>query len=223
MNKALKIFLGIFITFLVLVLSSGIEIITKSFLDSIPVGVSSQVGILIISILVILIFSKKRIIEFNIGKVKIEQLIYPIGLTVFLVILRHLIPMVMENERHPASVSMSILQQLIFIVFLASLSEELLFRGFLQNMLNPIKSCGINIFNTRLSLPVIISGVLFGLMHFAMISTGASFSFVIQIVVSGMFLGMIAGYFQEKHNNFTFAFIIHMTANLSGLILSIVH
>ncbi len=222
MNKTLKIFLGIFITLIVLALSSGIEITIKPILDSIPMGVSSQVGILIISILLIFLFSKKRIIEFNIGKVKIQQLIRPIGLTIFLLILRQLIPMVMENEGHPVAVSMSISQQLIFIVVLASLSEELLFRGFLQNMLKPIKSYGINFFNTRLSLPVIISGILFGLMHFAMIGTGASFSFVIQIVISGMFLGMIAGYFQEKYNNFTFAFIVHMTANLSGLILSMV-
>jgi len=222
MNKTLKIFLGIFITFLVLVLSSGIEITIKSNLDSIPVGVSSQVGILIISILLILFFSKKRIIEFNIGKVKTKQLIYPIGLTVLLLILRHLIPVLMENEDHPAGASMSIFQQLIFIVVLASLGEELLFRGFLQNMLNPIKSYGIPFFKTKLSLPVIISGILFGLMHFAMIGTGASFSFVIQIVISGMFLGMIAGYFQEKYNNFIFAFIVHMTANLGGLLLSYV-
>lgn len=223
MNKTLKIFLGIFITFLVLVLSGVIEITTKSFLDSIPVGVSSQVGILIITIIIILLFSKNRIIEFNIGKVRIEQFIYPIGLTVLLLIIRHLISMLMENEDHPAATSMSILQQIIFIVVLASLSEELLFRGFLQNMLNPIKSYGIPLLKTKLSLPVIISGFLFGLMHFAMIGTGASFSFVIQIVISGMFLGMIAGYFQEKYNNFIFAFIVHITANSSGLILSMVH
>ena len=59
-------------------------------------------------------------------------------------------------------------------------------------------------------------------MHFALIGTGASFNFVIQIVISGMFLGIIAGYFQEKHNNFTYAFIVHLTANLSGLLLSLI-
>ena len=130
--------------------------------------------------------------------------------------------MISGCEEHPATSSMSILQRLIFIVILASLSEELLFRGFLQNMLNTIKSYGINLYKIRLSLPVIISGFLFGLMHFALIETGANFNFVIQIVIFGIILGMIAGYFQEKHNNFTFAFIIHMTANICGLILSII-
>ena len=185
-------------------------------------GVGSQIGILIISILLIFIFSKKRIIEFNFGKVKLQQLILPIGLIVFLLIVTQLIPIVLGNEEHPVAISMSIVQQLIFIVLLASLAEELLFRGFLQNMLNPLKSYGINFINTKLSLPVIISGILFGLMHFAMIGTGASFNFVIQIVISGIFLGMIAGYFQEKYNNFTFAFIVHITANLSGILFSMI-
>lgn len=222
MKNTLKIFLGIFATIVVLALSSSIEITTKSFFDSVPMGMSSQVGILIISVLLIYIFSKKRIIEFSVRRVKIQQLIRPIGLTVFLIIIRQLLSMIIEDEGHQVAVSMSILQQLIFIVILASISEELLFRGFLQNMLSPIKSYGLKLLKTRLSLPVIISGILFGLMHFAMIGTGASFSFVIQIVIAGMFLGMIAGYFQEKHNNFSFAFIVHMTANLSGLIISMI-
>lgn len=220
MNRTLKIFLGVFITFIVLVLSSGIEITVISLFDSIPMGVSSPLGILIISVLLIFLFSKKGIIEFTIGKVKIKQLIRPIGLTVFLLLLQQLIPVIMENEGHPVANSMSIFQHFIFIVVLASLGEELLFRGFLQNMLNPIKSYGVTFFEVRLSLPVLISGILFGLMHFALLGAGATFSFVIQIVVFGMFIGMIAGYFQEKHNNFTFAFIVHLTANLSGLLLS---
>ncbi|MDY6915066.1 MAG: hypothetical protein SVM86_01945, partial [Candidatus Cloacimonadota bacterium] len=74
MNKTLKIFLGIFITFIVLVLSSGFEMSIKSIIDSIPMGVGSQIGILIISILLIFLFSKKRIIKFNFGKVKLQQL-----------------------------------------------------------------------------------------------------------------------------------------------------
>lgn len=222
MNRKLKMFLGIIITFLVLVISSGVEMSLKSIFNSIPLGVGSQVGILIISILLIFLFSKKRIIEFNIEIVKLQQLILPIGLTVLLMIIRQFITLEMENEEHPVANSMSIVQQLVFIVILASLGEELLFRGFLQNMLNPIKSYGINLFKSRLSLPVIISGFLFGLMHFGMIGTGASFNLVIQIVIFGILLGMIAGFFQEKHNNFTVAFIVHLTANLIGILFSMV-
>jgi len=223
MNKSLKIFLGIFFTFLVLVLSSGFEMSINSIFDSIPKGVGSQISILFLSIILIYIFSKKGIIEFHFRKVKIQHLILPIGLTVFVIIIHQLFPLLLEDDVHPVAESMTIIQQLIYIVVLASLSEELLFRGFLQNMLSPIKSFGINFLNIRLSLAVIISGILFGLIHFALIATGASFNFVIQIVVFAIIIGMIAGYFQEKYNNFTFAFVVHMTANLSVLLLSIIN
>lgn len=219
MNK-LRIFLGVLITLLVLVFSSGVEMIVKSTLNSIPVGVSSQVAILVFSTLLILLISRKRIIEFNIGKVRIKQIIYPIALTVLLLILRQLFSILFRIEEHPIAESMSVFQQFVFIVILASLSEELLFRGFLQSFLNPFRSFGIPLLKTKITLPVIISGTLFGLMHFALIGTGASFNYVIQIVIFGILMGMLAGYFQEKHNNFIFAFIVHMTANLASLLLS---
>jgi membrane protease YdiL (CAAX protease family) len=222
LNNKLKIFLGIIITALVLALSGGIELTIKSIFDSTPIGVGNQIGILILSILLIFFFSKSRIIEFKIARIEIKQLVQPIIITVLLLTIREVIPVVKGSESHPAAVSMSILQQVIFIVVLASLSEELLFRGFLQNMLNPIKRYGINIYNLKLSLPVIISGILFGLMHFALMGTGASFNYVFQVVIFATLLGMIAGFYQEKHNNFSFAFIVHMTANLVGLIFSLV-
>jgi len=194
--------------------------IFKSELNSIPAGVISQATILVFSALLILLFSRKRIIEFNIGRVRIKQIIYPIALIVLLLILRQLFSILFRSEDHPIAESMSVFQQLLFIAILASLSEELLFRGFLQNFLNPFRSFGIPFRKAKLTLPVIISGTLFGLMHFALMGTGASFNYVIQIVIFGILMGMIAGYFQEKYNNFIYAFIVHMTANFASLLLS---
>jgi membrane protease YdiL (CAAX protease family) len=121
---------------------------------------------------------------------------------------------------HPVAETMTLTEKLVIIVLLASLSEELLFRGFLLNMLSPLKSYSTSFLKINLNLAVILSGVLFGLMHFALLETGASFNFVIQIVISAMFLGVIAGYYQEKHNNFSYAFIIHMSGNFIGLLIS---
>ena len=222
MNKTVKIISGILITLLILILSGVIEMEIASLIGSIPSGLGSQIAILSFSSILIFFFHQKGIINFNISKVNIKQIIYPILLTVFLLVIREFISIALGNEEHPSVDSMSKIQLFFVIVILASLSEELLFRGFLQNMLEPIKNYGINILKIKLSLPVIISGLLFGLMHFGIISMGASFNFVIQIVIFAMIMGMIAGYFQEKYNNFTHAFIVHMTANLSGLMLSII-
>jgi membrane protease YdiL (CAAX protease family) len=216
----MKIVVGIFFTFLILALASCLEITVTSRFDFLPSGVTSQIGIFILSIILISVFSKNRIIEFHIRKLKLKQLIYPIIFTVILLIISQLISIFIKEKGHPVADSMSLFQKLLFIVIFASISEELLFRGFLQNMLNSFKSYGVKLFHIKVSVPVLISGFLFGLMHFGMLGAGASFRFVIQIVVAGMLVGMIAGYYQEKYNNFLFAFFVHMTANLSGLILS---
>ena len=222
MNKAFKIILGILITFLVLMLSGALGSELTSMIDFLPIGFSVQIVVLFFSSILIYFFNKKGIIDFNIGKVNAKQIIYPILLPVFLVILSEFIIILGGNEGHPAIDSMSNMQMFFIIVLLASLSEELLFRGFLQNMLEPIKSFGIKILKIKLSLPVIISGILFGLMHFGIMSMGASFDFAVQIVIAAMIMGMIAGYYQEKYNNFSYALIVHVTSNLIGLLISII-
>jgi membrane protease YdiL (CAAX protease family) len=222
MNKALKITLGILITFLVLMLSSILGIELTSIVDFLPIGFSIQFINLLFSSILIYFFNKKGIIDFNIGRVKANQIIYPILLPVLLVILNVSVIMLRGDERQPVVDSMSNMQIFFIIVLLASLSEELLFRGFLQNMLDPIKSLGIRVFKIKLSLPVIIGGILFGLMHFGMMSMGASFDFVIQVVITATIMGMIAGYYQEKYNNFSYPIIVHVTSNLTGLLISII-
>ena len=222
MNKALKVTLGILITFLVLMLSGTLGIELTSMIDFLPVGFSVQFVILIFSSMLIYFFNKKGVIDFNIGKVNAKLIIYPILLPVFLVILSEFILNFRGDEGHPAAVSMSNTQLFFIIVLLASLSEELLFRGFLQNMLDPIKSYGIKILKIKLSLPVIISGILFGLMHFGIMSMGASFNFAIHVVIAAMIMGMIAGYYQERYNNFSYPVIVHVTSNLTALLISII-
>lgn len=223
MNKTVKIILGFFVTIFILMLSSTFEVKITSIFNFIPSGLTSQIVILTFSSILIYFFNKKGIINFNIGKVTIKQIIPPILLTVLLLIIAEFIfsrVLGNANEEHFTS-AMSGIQIVFIVVILASISEELLFRGFLQNILEPIKSYGIKILNLKLSLPVIISGILFGLIHFGIITTGGSFNFAIKIVLSAIIMGMIAGYFQEKYNNFLFAIIVHMTANISGVLLSI--
>jgi len=89
-------------------------------------------------------------------------------------------------------------------------------------MLDPIKSYGIRILKIKISLPVIIGGILFGLMHFGIMAMGASFNYVIQMVITAMIMGMIAGFYQEKYTNFSYAVIVHAASNLTGLLISII-
>ena len=61
---------------------------------------------------------------------------------------------------------LSPLQSVIFVWFYASTCEEVFTRGLLQSYLSPLASYGINLSSKlRLSLPVLFSGLYFGLMH----------------------------------------------------------
>lgn len=123
-------------------------------------------------------------------------------------------------EAHPLIAKLNPAQVFLFAFIYAPIAEELLFRGFLLNMLEPLKARGITFFKTRISLPVIISALMFGFAHLSLISFGMSFFFLLRIVVFAMSLGLIAGYYQEKYNNNSYAIIVHMSGNFL-LVLSV--
>ena len=104
MNNIIKIILGIFITILVMMLSGGFEAEISSLFSFIPLGLTSQVVIFILSSILIYFFNKKGI----------------------------------------------------------------------------------------------ISGFLFGLIHFGLITTGASIDFVLQTVSLATIIGLIAGIFKKN-------------------------
>ena len=106
-----------------------------------------------------------------------------------------------EVETHEAFTKMTPLQIFVFVCIYASIAEEILFRGFLMNILKPLKLKGIKIFKRNISIPVIISAVAFGLAHLIVITTGAGGLLLLRIVVFTTILGLIAGYYQEKYEN----------------------
>lgn len=121
-------------------------------------------------------------------------------------------------EKHPGVANASLLQFLVFDMILATVAEESLFRGFLQNYLRPLSDKGFTLFHKRISLPVLISALAFSLAHLILIVSGVGILFLVRILAFTFVLGIIAGYYQEKHNNHIFAILVHMAGNLMGLI-----
>ena len=121
-------------------------------------------------------------------------------------------------EKHPLLDGMSALQYLVFVVLLASIAEEHLFRGFLQNYLKPLSDKGFQLLRWRISFPVLVSAVLFSIAHLILLTAGVSPVFMTRILVFTFVLGLMAGYYQEKHDNIAFAILVHAGGNLVGLI-----
>jgi len=173
---------------------------------------------------IVAIYSFKKDVNYKISLPKFKKILKPIlfGLlaTIIVNISMTIITKILggEIEAHPALMKMSPLQIFVFVFIYASIVEEILFRGFLMNILKPLKTKGIIILKRNISVPVIISAFAFGLAHLILITTGVGGLFLLRIVVFTTILGLIAGYYQEKYDNNAFAIIVHMSGNLMGVI-----
>ena len=122
-----------------------------------------------------------------------------------------------NKEMHPVMKVMSPLQVFLNVLILASIGEEMIFRGYLLNALKPLK----HIHFGKLNLSLFISALAFAAVHLGLLRAGASPKYVGTIFVSTLVIGYLAGYFQQKYNNTAYAIITHMGANLIGLVMMI--
>ncbi len=182
---------------------------------------STHTIMLLLSVIAIILFKKN--FKYTVSLPAFKLTLKPILVALITAIVVNLIISIIIKsaggpiENHPIVAKLNPVQVFLFIFIYASVAEELLFRGFLLNMLAPLKIMGFTLFKTRISLPVMMSSVMFGLAHLSLISFGMSFFFLIRIVVFTTSLGLIAGYYQEKYNNNFYAIIVHMSGNFLGL------
>ncbi len=216
---------GLLITIAVFALSNIVAGLLRLNHAFVPNSFVTHTTMLLLSISLIYIFRKQVNYKISIPKLK----------TIFKPILFGLLATIVVNismaaitggldgnqEAHPLIVTSSPIQVFLFVFIYASIAEELLFRGFLMNILKALKAKGITIFKRTLSLPVIISAVTFGLAHLILITAGASGLLILRVVVFTTVLGLIAGYYQEKYNNNAFAIIVHMAGNWFGFVAAV--
>ena len=217
-----RIIYGLIITIAVFAISTFTGRELHLDIDFLPNSFVTHSLMLLLSI--IAIYSFKKNVDYKISLPKFRKILKPIlvGLiaTIIVNVSMTIITKILGGkiEVHPAMMKMSPLQVFIFVFIYASIAEEILFRGFLMNILKPLKIKGISILKRKISVPVIISAFAFGLGHLILITTGVGGLFLLKIVVFTTILGIVAGYYQEKYDNNAFAIIVHMSGNLMGVI-----
>ncbi len=233
MKKINHLILGIALTAFIYFSGVFLSRIVSIPIDFIPNSFIIHSTMLLLSIAAIIVLKQNSFFTFHFKKVRFKYYIYGIltgfaGLIIAGILATAILSLLGKGidpsgNRHAGVSGMSSLQFFLFIFIFASVCEEFLFRGFTQNFLHPLNHIRLNISKSvYLSLPVVISGVLFGLGHLILLGTETSGPFIFSTVLMTSIVGTIAGYFQEKHQNILPAIVIHMTANLPGLIMSFV-
>ncbi len=233
MNKTTNLISGIFLTIIIFGLGAIASRIFHINSEFIPESFLTHTTMLVVSLIIIYIYIKNDILKFQFQKVKFKYYIYGILIAITATIFAHiLVTIILEifgfqidpsGNGHTGIAGFSPLQFFFFVFLYASICEEFLFRGFTQNFFEPLKSIGFRFSkNIFVSMPVLLSGVLFGLAHLILLTSNTSGPMIFRIVIFATTLGFVAGYFQEKHKSILPAIIIHMTGNLPGLIMSFV-
>ena len=184
-------------------------------------GTAIQLTILTVSLAVILCLSKGKLGRYGFRRSARTQIkeafvfgsISAVTIHVLLAILRTVFP---SSGDLPAVADSSFVHVVVSVWILASISEEILHRGLIQSYLDPLREHGVNLLNIRLSIPVLVAALLFGLMHIMLLTTGADAHLVGGIVGSAVVLGIVAGYYREKSGSILPAILVHMLFNVYG-------
>jgi len=222
MKKKERIIYGLIITLLIFLIANligkklilNVAFITGSF--------STHTIMLFLSIIAIFIFRTK--LSYNLAFPKFKTIFKPIIIGILISIVVNILMTIIiiliggDLERHSIISQMTPLQVIIFVFVYASIAEELLFRGFLLNILNSNNFKGTIILRRKFSIPVIISALMFGSAHLILLTTSAGLFFVLRVVIFTSVLGLFAGYYQEKYNNNAYAIIVHMSGNLFAVL-----
>jgi len=222
MKNNKRILLGISIAIFIHVIAIVLGKIIKLDSDVLPFSFITHSTILIFSAIAIKIFAKD--ISFNFSIPDFRKIFRPfligLGITIVTNIILTIVIKLLgfELDTHLAVSQMTGFQIFAFVFIYASISEEMLYRGFLLNFIKSLISGSVSIFRRNVSYAIIISGIMFGLSHSVLLLADVSYTFVVRTVIFTMILGVVAGYYQEKNNNTLFAILVHMGGNFMAII-----
>ncbi len=106
--------------------------------------------------------------------------------------------------------------QLFFEGVFVGWTEEYLFRGCIQRVLNRrLKS----LIGSRIKSGTVLAALIFGVFHFVNLALGQSLLATIPQVIFATFFGLVVGWFYDRSNDFAGIAWIHNITDLAGAVL----
>jgi membrane protease YdiL (CAAX protease family) len=122
-----------------------------------------------------------------------------------------------ERSVYSPYADLSFSNMIIFGLVVAPIIEELAFRGVIQTYLRSLSIYRVRIFWIYLSFPVLLSAILFSLIHvnlYTQYRAGGLFGTLLYTFMGGLYLS----YYFEKTRNIFVPIVGHFTLNLSAVI-----
>lgn len=111
----------------------------------------------------------------------------------------------------------NILEKISLALILGPISEEIVFRGYIQTVLGfaLVKYKKQKIF----WLPIIATSLIFGLLHFTAIAR-INFLQTLGVVIMAISLGIFSGYYKEKYKSLIPSINMHIATNLGAMVIA---
>jgi CAAX protease family protein len=216
-NPILRVFAVILMAAFIFILAGSISDVLARLTNFPEALEEGYFGLLLIvfSVLASLIFSKGNLSTFGfiISNKGYYGRVILIILTIEIISSVILSFVTISGEEHFVA-NYSLLRTIYSVWIIASISEEVLTRGFIQGYLQALSSSGIRIGKFFISLPVIVGAFFFMSMHIFIILEGIDHNLFIYILISTFILGIVAGYFREKTGSLLPAILAHMCSNI---------
>lgn len=157
MKNSERIIYGLLLTAVAFLAANLSGRLIKLNINFLPDSFVSDTAMLLFAILLICVFKKH--VNYRIAWPKFKNTLKPIlfGILAAVIVNSFIYGIGMslgiEQESHYIFAETSPLQFFLFVFICASVAEELLFRGFLQNILKPLQNKGIKLFKRHISLP----------------------------------------------------------------------
>ena len=220
-SQVIRVFIAVLLGLFVLFASAFMAIIGTGFIPE-SIGFFAEIpflthsGMLVLSTLTIWFLAKGKLSDYGFKKPIDVDLARIIMLAVSVGIIVALFRSVLAGGWGGSAEDSFSIQVIIGIWIYASIAEEVLTRGLIQGHLKPLAGKGLTVSDARISVPVLIGALFFGLMHIAMVTLGVDIVSVAATVVSAFIVGIIAGYYCEKTESLAPAILVHMLFNVTG-------